>query len=188
MWLKNACVIKKIPINNAAAAGSDPNVAGFIEKATQTLGKKGRFVIKLSGIPQENSVLAEGKSERLCNHCIEEFEKLLIRKGYMDHEHVWETLQETDYGEMDYNSYGGGVEHFVVTLYRCRLCGALHKECRGDFCGDPEEYLEIFEAVKDARAELDDLKEHPEEEGAEESASCLKDFVVHKEKKLDAWL
>ena len=143
MWLKNACVIKKIPINNAAAAGSDPNVAEFIEKATQTLGKKGRFVIKLSGIPQENSVLAEGKSERLCNHCIEEFEKLLIKKGYMDHEHVWETLQETDYGEMDYNSYGGGVEHFVVTLYRCRLCGALHKECRGDSCGDPEEYLEI---------------------------------------------
>ena len=142
MWLKNACVIKKIPINNAAAAGSDPNVAGFIEKATQTLGKKGRFVIKLSGIPQENSVLAEGKSERLCNHCIEEFEKLLIKKGYLDHEHVWEILQETDYGEMDYNSYGGGVEHFVVTLYRCRLCGALHKECRGDFCGDPREYLE----------------------------------------------
>jgi hypothetical protein len=35
MWLKNACVIKKIPINNAAAAGSDPDVAGFIEKATQ---------------------------------------------------------------------------------------------------------------------------------------------------------
>ena len=50
---------------------------------------------------------------------------------------------------------------------------------------DPEEYLEIFEAVKDARAELDDLKEHPEEEGAEESASCLKDFVVHKEKELE---
>ena len=48
MWLKNACVIKKIPINNAAAVGSDPNVAGFIEKATQTLGKKGRFVIKVS--------------------------------------------------------------------------------------------------------------------------------------------
>ena len=67
----------------------------------------------------------------------------LIKKGYLDHEHVWEILQETDYGEMDYNSYGGGVEHFVVTLYRCRLCGALHKECRGDFCGDPREYLEI---------------------------------------------
>ena len=164
MWLKNACVIKKIPINNAAAAGSDPNVAGFIEKATQTLGKKGRFVIKLSGIPQENSVLAEGKSERLCNHCIEEFEKLLIKKGYLDHEHVWEILQETDYGEMDYNSYGGGVEHFVVTLYRCRLCGALHKECRGDFCGDPREYLEITDtdiaiAERSNRKEVYDLWE-----------------------------
>ena len=155
MWLKNACVIKKIPINNAAAAGSDPNVAGFIEKATQTLGKKGRFVIKLSGIPQENSVLAEGKSE---------FEKLLIKKGYLDHEHVWEILQETDYGEMDYNSYGGGVEHFVVTLYRCRLCGALHKECRGDFCGDPREYLEITDtdiaiAERSNRKEVYDLWE-----------------------------
>lgn len=47
---------------------------------------------------------------------------------------------------MDYNSYGGGVEHFVVTLYRCRLCGALHKESRGDFNGDPAEYIEITDA------------------------------------------
>lgn len=107
MWPKNACVIKKIPINNPSAVGSDSDVSEFIEKATAALGKKGRFVIKLSGIPQENSVLAEGKSKRLCNHCIEEFEKLLINKGYMDHEHVWEILQETDYEEMDYNSYGG---------------------------------------------------------------------------------
>ncbi len=143
MWPKNACVIKKIPTSNPASVGSDPDIARFIEKATETLGKKGRFVIKLSGIPQENSVLAEGKSKKHCNQCIEEFEKLLIKKGYIDHEHTWEALQETDYGEMDYNSYGGGVEHFVVTLYRCRLCGLLRKECRGDLCGDPEEYLEI---------------------------------------------
>jgi hypothetical protein len=145
MWPKNACVIKKISINDPASVKSDPDVAAFIETATEALGKKGRFVIKLSGIPQENSVLAEGKSKRLCHRCMEEFEKLLIKKGYMDHEHVWEGLQETDYGEMDYNSCGGGVEHFVVTLYRCRLCGALHKEYRGDFCGDPAEFLEICE-------------------------------------------
>ncbi len=143
MWPKNACVIKKIPVNKADSVRSDPDVARFIEKAAEALGKNGRFIIKLSGIPQENSILAEGKSRRICDHCIGEFEKLLIKKGYMDHEHIWEVLQETGFGEMDYNSYGGGTEHFVVTLYRCRLCGALHKECRGDFGGDQAEYLEI---------------------------------------------
>lgn len=150
MWLKNSCVIKNIPINDPASVKSDPDVAVFIEKATEALGKKGRFVIKLSGIPQENSVLAEGKSKKACNRCIEELEKLLIKKDYMNHEHTWEILQETDYGEMDYNSYGGGVEHFVVTLYRCSLCGLLRKECRGDFCGDPQEYLEITETDREA--------------------------------------
>ena len=146
MWPKNACVIKRIQINDAASLRSDPDVAGFIEKSAGTLGKNGRFVIKLSGIPQENRVLAEGKNKRVCNRCILDFERLLIRKGYMDCEHLWERLNEEDYGEMDYRSDGGGVEHFVVTLYCCRLCGALHKECRGDFCGDPGEYLKITDA------------------------------------------
>ena len=30
-----------------------------------TLGMKGRFVVKLSGIPQENRVLAEGKRKKM---------------------------------------------------------------------------------------------------------------------------
>ena len=81
MRLKNACVIKKVSINNAASIGSDPDVARFIEEAPKILGKKGRFVVKLSGIPQENSILAEGKSTKLCNRYIEEFEKLLIKKA-----------------------------------------------------------------------------------------------------------
>ena len=59
--------------------------------------------------------------------------------------HEWEVVNETDYGEMDYSSYGGGVEHFVVTLYRCKLCGDIKKESRGDFNGDPSEFLEITE-------------------------------------------
>ncbi len=57
--------------------------------------------------------------------------------------HDWESIRETDYGEMDYSSYGGGVEHFVVTLLRCRRCGQVSKECRGDFNGDPSEYLVV---------------------------------------------
>ena len=61
----------------------------------------------------------------------------------MSCEHDYEIVKETDYGEMDYSSYGGGVEHFVLTLYRCRKCGAIKKECRGDFNGDPSEYLSI---------------------------------------------
>lgn len=57
--------------------------------------------------------------------------------------HSWEAIRSEDFGEMDYSSYGGGVNPFVVTLYRCELCGALKKEYTGDFCGDPGEFLEI---------------------------------------------
>ncbi len=146
MWPKSASMIKRIPIKDAAAAGSDPDVARFIEKATVALGKNGRFVVKLSSIPQENCVLAEGKRKKVLSQWIEDFMRLLIQKGYMDCEHIWERLSEEDYGEMDYRSDGGGVAHFIVTLYGCRLCGDLKKECQGDFCGDSEEYLGITEA------------------------------------------
>lgn len=133
-------------IDDPASVKSDLDVAAFIEMAPEALGKKGRFVVKLSGIPQENSVLAEGKSKKACNQCIEEFERMLIKKGYMECEHAWERLSEEDFGEMDYRSDGGGVAHFIVTLYRCRICDDLKKEWQGDFCGDPQEYLKITES------------------------------------------
>ncbi|MBP5304017.1 MAG: hypothetical protein J6Z00_03940 [Clostridia bacterium] len=59
--------------------------------------------------------------------------------------HCWVPVTEIDYGEMSYSSYGGGVEPYIVTLSRCCLCGALHKEGRGDFCGNPDELLQITE-------------------------------------------
>lgn len=46
---------------------------------------------------------------------------------------------------MDYDSAGRAVDDFVVTLYRCRNCGQLKKEGRGDFCGDPHELTDITE-------------------------------------------
>jgi hypothetical protein len=67
----------------------------------------------------------------------------IIPQGNADCDHVWEYLTETDYGEIDYSSYGGGVEPFFISLYRCHLCGALHKEYRGDICGNPDMFLEI---------------------------------------------
>ena len=146
MFLKNASVTKKLPIISLSSVKSDPDVAAFIKKAEETLGEKGRFIIEYSEISQESSVLAEGKSKRLCNQCIEEFKGLLNKKGYMGCEHKWERLSEEDYGEMDYRSDGGGVSRFIVTLYGCRLCGDLKKEWQGDFCGDPQEYIEITEA------------------------------------------
>lgn len=83
MWPKNACIIKKLPINDADSIRKDPDIAMFIETAADRLGRKGRFIIRLSGIPQENSILAEGKSKKHCDRCIGEFEKLLIKKGYI---------------------------------------------------------------------------------------------------------
>ena len=86
-----------------------------------------------------------------------EFERLLIDKGYMECEHDWEKIDETDYEEMDYCSYGGGVDHFIVTTYRCRICGELKKESTGDCNGDPSEYLEITDKErKNARLAVAD--------------------------------
>jgi len=61
----------------------------------------------------------------------------------MDCEHGWKLIKETDYGELDYSSYGGPVDHFVVSLYQCELCGQLKKESRGEVCGNPDVFLEI---------------------------------------------
>ena len=82
MWPKNACVVRKLMIHNVDSVRRDPDVAEFIAKAGEKLGGKGRFVIRLSGIPQENSVLAEGKNKRVCVQCITDFERLLAGKGY----------------------------------------------------------------------------------------------------------
>ena len=54
-------------------------------------------------------------------------------------------VYEKNYGTMDYDSAGRSVDDFVVTLYRCRKCGQLKKEGRGDFCGDPHELTDITE-------------------------------------------
>ncbi|MBQ6153306.1 MAG: hypothetical protein IJJ15_06130 [Ruminococcus sp.] len=59
--------------------------------------------------------------------------------------HSWIALRSEDFGEMDYSSYGGGVEPFVVTLYQCVKCGALKKDYTGDLCGDPNMFLDITE-------------------------------------------
>ena len=82
MRQKNACVIRRLPIRDTSAVRSDPEVAGFLEEAAEALGETGRFVLKLSGIPQENRVLAEGESEEACIRWTEDFIWLLRKKGY----------------------------------------------------------------------------------------------------------
>jgi len=59
--------------------------------------------------------------------------------------HAWELLAEDSFGEMDYSSYGGGVEPYVIRTWVCRNCGAIRKEGTGDFNGDPSSLLEITE-------------------------------------------
>ena len=57
----------------------------------------------------------------------------------------WDEVYSINYGQMDYDSAGRGVEDFVVTLYRCADCGMLRKESRGGFCGDSSELTAITE-------------------------------------------
>ena len=59
--------------------------------------------------------------------------------------HAWELLAEDSFGEMDYSSYGGGAEPYVIRTWVCRNCGAIRKEGTGDFNGAPSSLLEITE-------------------------------------------
>ena len=59
--------------------------------------------------------------------------------------HAWELIAEDNFGEMDYSSYGGGVEPYIIRTWVCRNCGAIKKEGTGDFNGDPSSLLEITE-------------------------------------------
>ncbi len=59
--------------------------------------------------------------------------------------HAWELMAEDSFGEMDYSSYGGGVEPYVIRTWVCRNCGEIRKEGTGDFNGDPSSLLEITE-------------------------------------------
>ncbi len=138
-------MIKKITVKDVAAVQNDPEVTAYVQKAGAELGEKGRFVVKLTDLPQEISILVEAKTEKKCEQLIGEFHKLLVQKGYAECPHVWETLYSNDLGECDYNSYGAAVEHYIVTLECCKWCGALVKEGEGPYMGDPSELLEITE-------------------------------------------
>ena len=74
--------------------------------------------------------------------------------------HDWILLREENFGEMDYNSYGGGVEQFIVRTYVCKNCGEIKKESSGDFNGDSSEFIKITENDgKEAKEFLEKLKE-----------------------------
>ena len=75
-----------------------------------------------------------------------------------EHEHKWEVLKEDNWGEQDYSSYGGGVNEFIVTLYGCPVCGALKKEHRGDFNGEPP--ADVDEITEDDMAMMESYMEY----------------------------
>ena len=61
--------------------------------------------------------------------------------------HAWELLAEDSFGEMDYSSYGGGAEPYVIRTWVCRNCGAIviaeeaPEKC--PVCAHPKAYFEI---------------------------------------------
>ena len=81
-------VVKRIVIRDPVSAMNDPEVMAFMQDEREGLGKNGNIVLRLSGIPAENRLLVEGDSRKLCERCAERFEKLLIEKGFADHQQV----------------------------------------------------------------------------------------------------
>ena len=94
-----------------------------------------------------------------------------------EHEHKWEVLKEDNWGEQDYNSYGGGVNEFIVTLYGCPECGALKKEHRGDYNGDPP--ADVDEITEDDMAIMESYMEYLSRKRAlKEKLAPVKKFLT----------
>ena len=59
------------------------------------------------------------------------------------HDHSCVFVRSKNYGIMNYDSAGGGVEDCILELYRCSVCGEYKVEERGGgMCGDPNSMLE----------------------------------------------
>ena len=71
MWQKNTCLVKELSISDPDQIRNDPELVSYINEANSKLGSKGRFVLTLAGLPQESSILAEGKNKKICKQYIE---------------------------------------------------------------------------------------------------------------------
>ena len=110
----------------------------------EEMGEHGRFTVKFKGIKRKIHALIEADTGEMCVKYVNAFQKFLEEGNYLDcPEHNWRFVYENDYGEMDYNSYGGGASHFVVTLYICSNCGELNKTSSGECAEDEWEYTRI---------------------------------------------
>ena len=110
----------------------------------EELGEHGRFTVKFKGIRRKIQVLIEAYTGKLCRKYVNAFQDFLEKGDYLDcPEHEWRWVYEEDHGEMNYDSAGGGVPHFIVKLEICSNCGVLRKTSHGDCAEDPEEYTGI---------------------------------------------
>ena len=141
-YLYNTC--REYRLKETIDYPNDKVLRDTVVRYGEELGEHGRVTVKFKGIKRKIHVLFEADTAELCLKYVNAFQTFLEKGNYLDcPAHEWRWVHEEDYGEMDYNSYGGGASHFIVTLSICTNCGELDKTSQGECAGDTSEYTSI---------------------------------------------
>ena len=76
-------LVKKLKIQDVATAHQDENLHNMVVKLNESCEGRGRIVIRWSGIPMENMVMAEADTQDLCRTLLKEFLNEMEKRGYL---------------------------------------------------------------------------------------------------------
>ena len=76
-------LVKKLKIQDVATAHQDENLHNMVVKLNESCEGHGRIVIRWSGIPMENMVMAEADTQDLCRTLLKEFLNEMEKRGYL---------------------------------------------------------------------------------------------------------
>ncbi|MBR2676456.1 MAG: hypothetical protein IKE28_06065 [Solobacterium sp.] len=76
-------LVKKIRIQDVARAHQDEDLRSMVIKLNEAWEGHGRILIRWSGIPTENMVMAEAETQDLCRDLLKEFLNGMEERGYL---------------------------------------------------------------------------------------------------------
>lgn len=76
-------LVKKLKIQDVARAHQDEDLRDMVVKLNERCEGHGRILIRWSGIPMENMVMAEADTQDLCKTLLKEFLNGMEERGYL---------------------------------------------------------------------------------------------------------